>query len=508
MFTDGQLTPLAARVIVAAMEINDLTPAERRVWEAFPRGRTVDFRASSGEAPESGAEWGPERTVRADVLRALLLDGPRQEGETPVLRVTGARISGRLDLQYADVAGPVHLWACYFDEEPDLYGAQLRQLYLGRSVLPGLHAVALRVDGSLRMTGCRVRGPVRLGGARIAGAVFFDGAELGEEGVQLTEPVLALGRVTIDDEFRADGGFTAHGLVRLEGAVVAGNITFDDAVLSNPGGTALHASTLNAGADLNAARLTAYGRINLRGARIPGQLNLEGASLSNPGGTALRASGVTAGSFWLREAPPVAGAITLRGAQFDLLHITPESWPDQVRLDGLTYARLGPHEPAERRLQVLQRDTDGYIPYAYEQLTAAYRHNGDAAAARTVQLAKERRHRATLPAYARAWGYLQDLTVGYGFRPSRAAVWLASLLLVGSVTNALHHPRALKPDEAPDFDPFFYTLDLLLPIIGFGQEQAYAAEGAYQTLSYALIVTGWTLATTIAAGVTRAISRQ
>lgn len=508
MFGGGQLTPLAARVIVAAMEINDLTPAERRVWEAFPRGRTVDFRASSDDTPESGAEWGPERTVRADVLRALLLDGPRQEGETPVLRVTGARISGRLDLQYADVAGPVHLWACYFDEEPDLYGAQLRQLYLGRSVLPGLHAVALRVDGSLRMTGCRVRGPVRLGGARIAGAVFFDGAELGEEGVELTEPVLALNRVTIDDALQADGGFTAHGLVRLAGAVVAGNITFDDAVLDNPGGTALHASNLSVGADFHAMRLTARGRVNLAGARIPGQLNFGSARLSNPGGVALRVSGLVGGALWLHGAAPVEGTITLRGGQLDLLYIAPETWPDRVRMDGLTYARFGPHEPAERWLRILERDTDGHVPYAYEQLVAAYRRIGDDASARTVQLAKLRRHRTTLPLHARAWGHLQDVTVGYGFRPARAALWLASLLLVGSVTYALHHPRALKPDEAPDFDPFFYTLDLLLPIIGFGQEQAYAAEGAYQTLSYALIVTGWTLATTIAAGVTRAISRQ
>ncbi|MEV8015558.1 membrane-associated oxidoreductase [Streptomyces sp. NPDC086554] len=489
------------------MEISELTAAEARVWEAYPRGRTVDFRPSPQDDPESGAGWGPERTLRAEVLSELLLDGPRREGQTPVLRVTGARISGRLDLQYADVAAPVHLWSCYFDDTLDLYGAQFRQLYLGRSVLPGLHAVALRVDGSLRMSGCRVRGPVRLGGARIAGPVFFDRAVLGEEGVDLSEPVLALHRATIDDDLQA-GGFTAHGLVRLAGAVVAGSITFDDAVLDNPGGTALHASNLSGGADLHAVRLTARGRINMPGARIPGHLDFDSAHLSNPGGTALRASGLTGGTLWLDKAARIEGAVALRGAQLGLLHIAPEIWPDQVRLDGLTYTRLGPNEPAERRLEVLERDTEGYVPHAYEQLTAAYRGIGDDAAARTVQLAKLRRHRGTLSWWARAWGYLQDFTVGYGFRPGRAALWLLSLLLIGSVTYAVHHPRALKPDEAPEFDPVFYTLDLLLPIVGFGQEQAYAAQGAYQSLSYALIVMGWTLATTIAAGVTRAISRQ
>ncbi|MEV5975742.1 membrane-associated oxidoreductase [Streptomyces sp. NPDC052114] len=490
------------------MEISRLTAAERRVWEAYPLGRTVDFRPAREDDPRSGAEWGPERTVRAEVLRTLILDGPRQDGEVPVLRVTGARISGRLDLQYAEAVTAVHLWACFFDGTPDLYGAQLRQLNLGRSVLPGLDATTLRLDGLLRMSGCRVRGPVRLGGARIAGAVFLDGAELGRADAELSGPILALNRASIGDDLEADRGFTAHGLVRLAGATVAGNITFDDAVLSNPGGTALHASNLDAGTDLHGTRLRAYGRINLRGARIPGQLNLESARLSNPGGVALRASGLTVGTLWMDRAPRLDGTITLHGSQFDVLYISPETWPDEVRLDGLTYTRLGPNEPAERRLQVLERDADGYVPHAYEQLTAAYRNNGDDAAARTVQLAKHRRHRATLPPYARAWGHLQDVTVGYGFRPTRAAVWLLSLVLVGAVTFWLHRPPALKPDESPDFNPVFYTLDLLLPIVDFGQERAYAAQGAYQWFGYALIVLGWTLATTIAAGVTRAISRQ
>ncbi|MGW0902349.1 membrane-associated oxidoreductase [Streptomyces sp. NPDC002853] len=491
------------------MEITDLSEAERQVWAAFPLGRLVDFRERTREPADLGADWGPERTVRAEVLRALLIDGPRQEGETPCLRLNGARITGKLDLQYAEVAGAIHLWACYFDEELDIYGAQLRQLNLGWSVFPGLYGVGLRIDGSLRMTGVRVRGSVRLGGARISGALFLDRAHLGEEGTVTdpSEPILTLNRVTIDDDLTADKGFTAHGMVRLAGAVVTGTITFDDAVLSNPGGTALQASNLSSGTDLHAMRLTAYGRVNLPGARIPGQLNLEGARLSNPGGTALRAS-VTGGTLWMDQAAPVEGTVTLRGCQLDLLYIAPETWPDQVRLDGLTYGRLGPHEPAERRLQVLERDTEGYVPFAYEQLTAAYRRVGDDAAARTVQLAKQRRHRTTLPWYAKAWGYLQDLTVGYGFRPTRAAVWLLSLLLIGSVTYAVREPVALKPKEAPEFSAVFYTLDLLLPIIDFGQEHAYAARGALQWFGYALVIMGWTLATTIAAGITRAISRQ
>lgn len=53
-----------------------------------------------------------------------------------------------------------------------------------------------------------------------------------------------------------------------------------------------------------------------------------------------------------------------------------------------------------------------------------------------------------------------------------------------------------------------YTLDLLLPVIDFGQQNAFALTGVHQWLSYLLITVGWVLATTIAAGITRPLSRQ
>lgn len=491
------------------MEINDLTPAERRVVEAFPRGEGVDFREGAGDEPGPGASWGPERTVRAEVLRALLVDGPRQDGEIAGMKVWGARITGVLNLKFGTIHSPVRLRACHFEEPPDLYGAQLRLLALTDSELPGLIAGTLRVDLVLRMTGCRVTGPVRLAGSQIGGAVFLDGARLdaGDGDQEPGAPVLSLNHATIGADIWAVG-LVVDGQTGLNGATVGGQINLDNATLRCPGGTALHAENLSVGADLRAMRLRAEGRINLTGATVPGQLNLAHARLSNPGGQALRATSCVAGELWLREAAPIEGAVNLRRSQLDLLHISPEVWPDQVMIDGLSYRRLTPHLPPEQRLPLLEHGQTDYLPFTYEQLATAYRTVGDEAAARTVQFAKLRRHRRTLPWQARVWGTLQDVTVGYGFRPLRAAGWLAALLLTGTVAFALEHPPALKPDEAPDFNPAFYTLDLLLPIIGFGQETAYAPQGAYQWLAYLLIIGGWVLATTIAAGVTRSLSRQ
>ncbi|MEV6177386.1 collagen-like protein [Streptomyces sp. NPDC052015] len=515
------------------MEIDDLTPAEQRVWRAFATGSEVDFRAEADG-------WGPERTLRAAVVRTLLLNGPTEPGEIAAVKVRGARVTGTLDLRYATVDSVVHLTHCRFEEAPELVGAHLRYVSLRDSEMPGLSVTRSRLDGSLRLTRCRFTGPVRLDGAQISGVLYLDEAELtvdapappeqpgrsGQPGPRgrsgppgqagqpgrpegagpSGRPVLQLNQITVDDDVCARG-LRANGLIRLDGATIAGSLDLEDAELSNPGAHVLDAESLDVGANLLGRRLRAHGRIDLRGARIPGRVDLLRATLSNPGDTALRASSCVIGEIWLRGGAPVEGRLNLRRAEINQLHLEPEMLPDQVRLLDLTYTFLTPHEPAERRLPMLERD-DAFDPHAYEQLTAAYQRIGDDRAARLVQLAKQRRHRSTLPWYGRLWGRLQDAAVGYGFRPLRAAGWLLSLLAAGSVVFALEHPRPLKASEAPAFHPVFYTLDLLLPVISFGQESAFAPSGWYQTLSYVLIVTGWILATTVVAGVTRTVSRQ
>ncbi|WP_432186687.1 membrane-associated oxidoreductase [Streptomyces sp. Tue6028] len=502
------------------MEITDLTPAERRVWQAFSLGQGVDFREGADEGPEAGASWGPERTIRATVIRTLLVGGPVRDGEIAGLKLTGARITGRLDLAYGAIDHPVRLRSCHFEQPPQLYGAMIRALVLSDSVLPGLSAATLRVDGVLRITGCRITGPVRLQGAKVTGAFFLDRAELGRPAAArdvatpnpahneaAEEPVLQLNHAEIGTDVWAVG-LVAHGQFRLDGATVGGQVNLEDAALHAPGQVALQAETVSIGTDLNGLRLHSHGQVVLSGSRIPRHLNLDHARLSNPGGEALSADSCVVGELWLREAAPMVGTVDLRRSQLDFLHVLPDAWPAQVRIDGLSYRTLAPHLSAEQRLPLLEREAAGYLPHAYEQLATAYRGVGDDAAARAVQLAKLRRHRSTLTWYTRLWGHLQDVTVGYGFRPLRAAGWLLLLLLSGTAAFAFDHPRPLKPDEAPDFHALVYTIDLLLPIVSFGQEGAFSPRGWYQWLAYLLIVAGWILTTTIAAGISRALNRQ
>lgn len=82
------------------MEIPDLIPFERKVRDAFPRGRDVEFSGADGEKAEQGQ---PERSIRAEVLRRLLVRGRPADGEIASLRLTGVRVTGRLELKHATV---------------------------------------------------------------------------------------------------------------------------------------------------------------------------------------------------------------------------------------------------------------------------------------------------------------------------------------------------------------------------------------------------------------------
>ncbi len=249
------------------MEINDLTPAEEQVWRAFPLGESVDFRTADDEDVALGATWGPERTVRAHVLRALLLNGPQEAGEIASLSLAGARITGRLDLQYATIDQPVRLRYCHFDDVPRFYASRLRELNFGDSVLPGLTAHAMRVDGVLRLTRSRFRGVVRLAGAKIAGSLFMEGSEIIAPDAE--EPVLQLNQAAVGDDLRAMG-LRTRGQIRLSGASVAGSVNFNTVDFRNPGDSAVDAEVLAVEGNFLLREARVEGWVGLRGARIAG----------------------------------------------------------------------------------------------------------------------------------------------------------------------------------------------------------------------------------------------
>jgi len=100
-----------------------------------------------------------------------------------------------------------------------------------------------------------------------------------------------------------------------------------------------------------------------------------------------------------------------------------------------------------------------------------------------------------LTTLSRIAGRLLDATVGYGYRPWLAAIWLAILLTAGTAVYAVHHPHQLTGGPVPPVNAFTYTLDLLVPVGAFVLRDAYASNRPPQWLADALIAAGWILAT-------------
>jgi hypothetical protein len=473
---------------------------------------------------------------------------PLDRARGRAVSATGISVSGGMFLDDLTANGEVRVLAGYIGGVLDLGGAQLRndgglallaarltvdgpvfcregftadgevvfrrahirgflELSRARFSNPGgraLFATAMTVDSDMFCGGgADFAGEVDLLDAHISGALNLSGARLSNPG----QTALSASRLTVGGSAFFREGFTAHGEVVLRRAHVTGFLDFSEARLSNPDGHALFAPGLavEGGATFRSGT-TIDGRVSLQGARIKEGLDLAQARFTSLGKEGLNCAHLTVDQLIMPE-EPLTEIADLSNVTAGTLNAHPDSTPAGIHLAELTYDTLAPMMPARERIRWITSIRPAYLPQPYEQLASSYRRLGHDADARAVLLAKERHRHAGLSAPFRLWGYLQDITIGYGYRPGLAGLWLAALIAAGTVAFSLHHPAAAQTSTRLEFNPFFYTLDLLLPVISYGQQSAFAPSGIYQWLSYALITAGWILATTIITGISRALYR-
>jgi hypothetical protein len=508
---------------------------------AFERGEELDLSERAG------------RRVAADVL-ASILTAPvnAAPGRVAKLRLAGAVITGRLDLDGAEITHGVNFRSCRFEQAIMLNDARMRALCLEECAFTELNAQMTRFDGNLVIGNCAAS-MLDLLGARVDGILALSGSHVeGTGGIAVQADGIAVER-----DLFARQKFRAEGRMQLPGAAIRGDLDLSSATLAMP-------DDRNIGLDLQAAHIGGHLKLgpdfNIKGSTqlnycaVDGQIRVERAKFKSRGDSVVSADRIAIGTdlffasesdcegnFRLHGARAAAGRIDLEllrlngssgldceEAEALLLHLPPGNgvgtltlnnahvgvlkgwrapWPEKMLISGLTYDSLDPIPDVSAQVELLKQGAAGYEPQPYEQLASAYRRSGRDADARTVLLAKQRHRRDGQAPILKAWGYLQDWTVGYGYSPVRAAVWLVALALIGTVAFAVKHPPPLKP-EAPEFNPVLYTLDLLLPIISFGQEGAFNPGSAQQWLAAGLVIAGWVLATTIVAGITRVLSRQ
>jgi len=160
--------------------LDGLTACEEELVTAAGRGRPLQC----GQLPRQtlAATTDPRYVIRADLIRELLL-GWRGALDPRGIRLTGARITGLLDLDFLRVDVGLVLARCVFGQPVQLRNAQFPSLSLSGSSTVEVWANRLRVEGDLLLN----NGFQAVGGGP-DGTVRLADAHLGALGCAWTEP--------------------------------------------------------------------------------------------------------------------------------------------------------------------------------------------------------------------------------------------------------------------------------------------------------------------------------
>jgi hypothetical protein len=165
-------------------------------------------------------------------------------------------------------------------------------------------------------------------------------------------------------------------------------------------------------------------------------------------------------------------------------------------------------------------------PQPYDQLALVYRAAGRDELARVVRL-RSMQHaeayrrsregktgrgvRYSLGRFGKTiWNFLQNLIIGYGYRPGRAFSILLGLWGVGVLLFWFWPPDPTKGRMKMTFSEHLaYPLDLLVPVIGLGEKDRWHPHGQLlDGVASFLVVAGWVLGAVVVAAVARTLRRE
>lgn len=511
-------------------DFRPLLPAEEAVVAGLSNGNFD--RLGDGSRPEAPDQ---ARVIRAELLRFLILGGeegcrPHEKG----VRVSGAWITGVLDLEACRVFRDIGLNDCHFEAVPVLRAAIINRLFLDGSSLPGLQAERLEARGGVYLRAARVEGQVHLAQSRLGSNLECDGATI------RTASGYALNAPSIELRNMLGRGATFRGGINLAGAGIFADLDCAGADVEGNGGFAIDLDEVETKGNVVLRSATITGGVRLYSAVIGADLDCSGTTITNPEGSALDIGRTTIkGAFFLRREASIVGTLVMTGAAIGTIHDDADCWPrhGDLLLNRCRYgAFIDAPVDAESRLDWLSRQTperwgEDFWPQPYEHLASVFREMGHGEDARSVLIVKERlqrrarRNRARNPVWRAVLGSADAVlavTLAYGRQPLLAFVWLLLFWGVGVAMFAhAESTGAIKPNVAvvlrspewtlcgldtsqqlqlfyatepsrglaqpgqtqldcfrgrweasgyPAFNPWMYSLDTLLPVIEIGQK--------------------------------------
>jgi hypothetical protein len=374
------------------------------------------------------------------------------------------------------------------------------------------------IDGYMHLKQCHVTGDMDLTGSAIGGSLECSGATFENTG----KIALDLARAHIKQHVTLQNGFSANGQVLLAGAMIGGDLSCEGGQFTHETDSAILADALKVDGDVTlstrffddhnvAEQFVAKGQVTLTNATIGGSLNCMGAKIVNDELVALKARCLrVTRSITFDSETVIRGAVDLRRAAVGELHDVGFEWPARVFMRRFVYDSLyHPSQPskADVKKRIRWLNDRSYSPQIYNQLAQVYRSEGYDEYAESVLISKEWAQR-TKP-WDKLKGFVLWVTVGYGFSPLRILIWLGALEVLGGILFTIFHEdiRPRNANAAP-FQPWLYTLDLLLPVINLKQRDFFIPESTGLWLSVVFTITGWILGTVLAIGVVHMIKRS
>jgi len=278
--------------------------------------------ASSADPPAPGVAT-PRPTVRAEFLRWLATDPEAAPHIDPKgIRVYGAIIKGRLDLEECTVSRALDFRYCEFTAEISLKYATTQGIYFFASSLAGgIAADQVAIHGHLFLRRIESQGEVRIVGAHVGGNVDCAGAHLrAKDGALIADGANIGGDVFLsiheDPTLRR---FESEGTISLIAADISGQLFCSGAKLSAEK-VSLEASSSTIGDVFlrteSGPEFESDGDVRFVGVNIKGDLDCSGAKLRHRVQYALTADRATIkGDVFFRDGFEATGKISLWGAQ-------------------------------------------------------------------------------------------------------------------------------------------------------------------------------------------------
>jgi hypothetical protein len=563
-----QIAPISSSVTLLTMamavfpglthaEIALLTHADlqSRATADFASGGTSADPADRSNDPSSADEWPHERSVRAELIRWMCVD-PRAVVliDPRGIRLTGARINGKLDLSHVRMPFGIALVRCSLPEILDLTSTDVLTLDFNGSRTNRINAEQVHVRGDASFgwdnhwwgTPFEPSGEIDLADSQVDGsAVFGTGIFQSSKNPAYTlsaEAAIDLSQASVSNGVELCCGMVAHGMVDLDRIKVGGPINLAGAHFLNPRGVAISGTGAKTEDGIYMAALPFYGDFQAEGmvqfpaAHVAGLLWVDHAhfkgSSGAPHGLLLNGASMRILS-WQHIQIENDGVLDLRGASAETIVDDEPSWPmhSKLLLDSLTYKAVGPISDATTRLRWLNRQPPGFHPQPYRELVNMLRYAGDETGAIRVLVAAEDSRYAQFGRVGAIWGWFLKWTIGYGHRPLLTLLWAALIMIIGYVLVRLASGagvmRPTYPENHPADDsryevlhPLLYSLDVFLPFVDLHQEHywwpderaagdvnligiTFSVRGRFVLMYlWTQIVLGWLLSAIFVAGVT------